>query len=284
MIEVTAAVTSFAPGLKVGQTLNNNELMETFKCSPQGGMRRSLRTNSLVLISDHVDPMYHDRWINDVFHYTGMGLIGDQSIEATQNRTLAESDRNGVSVFLFEKHRNKEYTFSGPVELAGEPYQEDQPDSEGNLRKVWVFPLKSISDTPAVIPARILHERQEKEARKAKRLNDQELRSRALNARNLAGTRNTLAKSYERNAYVSEYAKRRANGYCQLCECPAPFTDSHGNPYLETHHIVWLSNGGNDSIENTVALCPNCHRKMHVLNRQADVQKLVEIANKITET
>ena len=102
------------------------------------------------------------------------------------------------------------------------------------------------------------------------------MRSRALIARDLAGTRNTVAKTYERNAYVSEYAKRRANGYCQLCESPAPFNDSHGNPYLETHHIIWLSKGGRDSIENTVALCPNCHRKMHVLNNQPDVQALIE--------
>ena len=113
---------AFDPGIKIGQTLNNNELMEIFKCSPQGGMRRSLRTNSLVLISDHVEPMYHDRWINDVFHYTGMGLVGDQSIESTQNKTLAESNQNGVQVFLFEKHRDKEYTFSGQVILSAAPY------------------------------------------------------------------------------------------------------------------------------------------------------------------
>jgi 5-methylcytosine-specific restriction protein A len=36
----------------------------------------------------------------------------------------------------------------------------------------------------------------------------------------------------------------------------------------------WLSNGGDDSIQNAVALCPNCHRKMHALNRKADIKKL----------
>ncbi len=78
----------------------------------------------------------------------------------------------------------------------------------------------------------------------------------------------------ERNAYVTEYAKRRANGICQLCEQPAPFRDRKGNPYLETRHIVWLSKGVDDTIENTVALCPNCHRKMHSLNLPEDVRKL----------
>lgn len=44
--------------------------------------------------------------------------------------------------------------------------------------------------------------------------------------------------------------------------------------HIETHHIEWLARGGKDRIENTVALCPNCHRKMHLLDREADVRVL----------
>lgn len=79
-----------------------------------------------------------------------------------------------------------------------------------------------------------------------------------------------------RDPYIAEYAKRRANGMCQLCMKPAPFNKANGNPYLESHHIIWLSEGGEDSIENTVALCPNCHRKMHIVNLPEDVQRLKE--------
>ena len=81
----------------------------------------------------------------------------------------------------------------------------------------------------------------------------------------------TVRRHYVRDSYISEYAKRRANGKCQLCGQNAPFNDKKGNPYLESHHIVWLSKGGMDSIENTVALCPNCHRKMHVLSKAEDI-------------
>lgn len=73
--------------------------------------------------------------------------------------------------------------------------------------------------------------------------------------------RQTRHSSIARNPYIAQYAKRRANGRCQLCGNPAPFVDLKGNPYLEEHHIDWLANGGADSIDNTVALCPNCHRK-----------------------
>lgn len=52
-------------------------------------MRRSISTNTLVIVSDHTKSIYEDRWIGNVFHYTGMGLTGDQRIDATQNKTVA---------------------------------------------------------------------------------------------------------------------------------------------------------------------------------------------------
>ena len=83
--------------------------------------------------------------------------------------------------------------------------------------------------------------------------------------------RETKTKQYKRSAFVSAYAKRRAGSYCELCGEVAPFLDKDGNPYLEIHHVVWLSEGGADSIDNTVALCPNCHRKMHIVQEPKDI-------------
>ncbi len=83
---------------------------------------------------------------------------------------------------------------------------------------------------------------------------------------------------YIRDPYISVYARRRARGVCQLCCQNAPFENSNGEPYLESHHIIWLSQGGADAVDNVVALCPNCHRKMHIVNDEDDVaflQKLV---------
>ena len=69
---------------------------------------------------------------------------------------------------------------------------------------------------------------------------------------------------YLRNPDVVAERLYLANGYCEDCGNKAPFnrkTDS--SPYLEVHHIIPLSENGSDDIENTVALCPNCHRKRH---------------------
>jgi hypothetical protein len=70
----------FEHNLNSGDTINNSQLTDIFKCSPQGGMRRSRRTNTLVIVSDHTRGIYEDRWIDDILHYTGMGLEGDQRI------------------------------------------------------------------------------------------------------------------------------------------------------------------------------------------------------------
>lgn len=73
----------------------------------------------------------------------------------------------------------------------------------------------------------------------------------------------------------TEYAKIRANGICELCAKPAPFEDKFGIPFLETHHIIFLSKGGTDTVDNVAAICPNCHRKIHNLNLEEDVKKLL---------
>lgn len=107
---------------------------------------------------------------------------------------------------------------------------------------------------------------------------DEELRRRAIRHSGAGMLRYQTTSSYVRDRYISEYAERRAHGICQLCGQPAPFNRINGEPFLETHHVIWLADGGDDSIENTVALCPNCHKKMHVLNLDEDVDKLLRIA------
>ena len=41
--------------------------------------------------------------------------------------------------------------------------------------------------------------------------------------------------------------------------------------------MKWLCEGGEDSIDNAVALCPNCHRRMHILQDPEDVIRLRKV-------
>jgi hypothetical protein len=70
--------------------------------------------------------------------------------------------------------------------------------------------------------------------------------------------------AYVRNPDVVAQVLLDAKGLCQGCDNVAPFArKSDGTPYLEVHHRVPLSRGGEDTVSNAIALCPNCHRKMH---------------------
>jgi 5-methylcytosine-specific restriction protein A len=267
----------FDPKIETGSEVDNQRLCSLFKCSPQGGMRKSKTTNSLIIISNHIKSIYDDRWQGEVFHYTGMGMSGDQSLDFMQNKTLSESSKNGVDVHLFEVFEDKIYTYIGPVTLSDAPYTETQPGGDGHKRQVWVFPLKLVSGQQPSLPEGKIEKLIELKEHKAKQLSEQELFKRAKQLTKKAGNRTVSTTQYDRNVWVSEYTKRKANGICQLCNQRAPFNNIAGEPYLETHHIVWLSESGADSVENTVALCPNCHRKMHVLNTKADRQKLLRI-------
>lgn len=273
---------SFSHGLKAGDIITNRELTTIFMCSPQGGMRRSRNTQCLVVISDHTKSIYEDRWVaDDTIHYTGIGLEGDQKIERAPNKILAESGSNGVTPYLFEVYESGKYLFRGRVVLAGEPYQETQPDRNDTIRNVWVFPLRIVgSDAGYEVPAGLIGRKQKTKARIAKRLSDKDLFTRAVHSRRQPVNRKVASTTYERNAYVAEFAGRRAEGRCQLCGEAAPFSTKNGAPYLEIHHIDRLIHGGSDTIENTVALCPNCHRKMHLLNLRSDRKKLMEAAQK----
>lgn len=260
--------------LKIGQKLTNIELYKVFGCGNSGGMRRAKKTNSLIIISSHVESIYDDRWDGDVLLYTGMGQNGDQSLEFNQNKTLNESAVNGVQVFLFEQFKVNEYTYLGLVELLGQPYTEQQLGQNGLLRTVYIFPLK-LKAGERFIDQEAVRTWLENKQKQAKKLSLAELEKRALKSNAHSNEYKTTVKQYSRNEYVVEYAKRLANGVCQLCDQSAPFKDKKGTPYLETHHIVWLARGGEDTIYNTVALCPNCHKRMHILDLEQDKDKLL---------
>lgn len=70
--------------------------------------------------------------------------------------------------------------------------------------------------------------------------------------------------AFDRNHDVVAEVLLRANGRCEHCRRSAPFMSRRsGEPYLEVHHIKQLACGGEDTVENAQALCPNCHRRFH---------------------
>lgn len=94
----------------------------------------------------------------------------------------------------------------------------------------------------------------------------------------------TSIPEYTRSTKIRRYVKARADGVCEGCDQPAPFTSKTGKPYLHAHHVHELSDGGSDTIDTVIALCPNCHYRVHhgeegdTYNQQL-IDKLEEMEN-----
>lgn len=92
------------------------------------------------------------------------------------------------------------------------------------------------------------------------------LRRQAVNESKQSTSSQTTSKSteqYNRSEKVKQYVKERASGVCEGCEKEAPFVSKTGDPYFHAHHVYELSEGGADTPDTVIALCPNCHYRVH---------------------
>jgi 5-methylcytosine-specific restriction protein A len=92
--------------------------------------------------------------------------------------------------------------------------------------------------------------------------------------------RRRMAGSYVRDPKVRDLVLKRAGGVCESCGNPG-FLKRDGTPYLETHHVISLSEQGPDKAHNVIALCANDHRRAHFGNDWAELQdKFLKTLNK----
>lgn len=118
------------------------------------------------------------------------------------------------------------------------------------------------------VSATIIKERLNEEfdiaVKKSLKDDDDARKGRLANASRLPAKVQVISHAYRRNPDVVAEVLRRVKGQCELCKKDAPFLRaSDGTPFLEARHIVTLADGGEDTVANAKALCPNCHRKMH---------------------
>jgi hypothetical protein len=246
--------------LKPGTVINNEQLTGIFLCAPQGGMRRSHRTNTLVLVSDQTG-IYRDRIENGIFYYTGMGQTGDQTL-TSQNKTLAESNKIGVEVHFFEIFKPREYTYQGIVELAGSPYTEQQPDINGNMRDVWIFPLRVVSGDTEIIEE---IERLEEELEQDETIDETE--------------KERIVKSRIGQSKFKQKLLAKSN-QCALCGV-------NDERFLIASHIKPWSKSTNEErldVNNGLLLCPNHDSVFDKGYISFDGEGKILISNEISES
>lgn len=90
-------------------------------------------------------------------------------------------------------------------------------------------------------------------------------------------------KRFSRSSLVKRMALLRSEGKCEYCKNDPPFWDGYGEPFFEVHHITPLSKGGEDDVDNVAALCPNCHRKIHLVEGPTRHSMRIQLEKRILE-
>lgn len=94
------------------------------------------------------------------------------------------------------------------------------------------------------------------------------------------GSRNLLSEAAQRritqaarrNRQLVEELRARYRGRCQLCAFDPQLV--YGRGICEAHHIVYLSRGGGDALDNMVLVCPNHHEAIHATAAVFDFEDL----------
>jgi 5-methylcytosine-specific restriction protein A len=248
-----------APEFEVGQAYNRWDLHDEF-----GGQRYSgIATpadRALIFIftgESGEDYGYEDRFRDDgTFLYTGEGAEGDMKMEGG-NRAIREHRDHNEALHLFEDTNDPWIvTYVGQYEYVDHDWltleDENGDDREGlrfRLEPVGGTEIDVGEGTVGTIPENKLFEKAKQSAPTG----------------DINGSRSTTTttRTYTRAEVVKEFALRSADGVCQGCGRDAPFKDRRGQPFLEVHHLHRRSDGGADDPENVIALCPNCHRRVH---------------------
>jgi 5-methylcytosine-specific restriction endonuclease McrA len=89
-------------------------------------------------------------------------------------------------------------------------------------------------------------------------------------------------KQVERDRDIREVCLMRAGYQCEINSEHTSFTATNGRQYVESHHIIPLKyqdqfNFNLDTVDNLIALCPNCHKAIHYGSRRTKELLLKQI-------
>ena len=218
---------------------------------------------------------YKDEFrLDGLFWYTGEGQTGDMQMNKG-NLAIYEHEKRNKKLLLFEYVRMAHVRFVGESIYVSH-HVEERFDKNFDTRNVIIFHLALIDKEDF----QIVNEPPQKYnsiQRTSRETKLEDLRQKALAKPPEYFSKKEIIKSIaKRSEAIKKYVLFRANGKCEGCEKEAPFKTKNG-PFLETHHVNRLSDGGPDHPKFVIALCPNCHREVHYgINGNSYNQKLIE--------
>ncbi|WP_341485471.1 DUF4357 domain-containing protein [Thioclava sp. GXIMD4215] len=232
----------------------------------------------------------------------GSTAMRDGSPKEKRNRQ--ERDRLIMSGVLVQDHDpdllrfTKDHLFGSSSTAGGVIKDGNCSGPQSWKRQSDGKPLKAVLDESVIVfekPTSDADELRNRVVRVSKALHDAE--TKGLKLPEPAGKVNPGRESgttfrFVRDPNVIAWVLHTSQGSCEVCGEEAPFRKDDGAPYLEVHHVRPLGEGGPDTTDNTVACCPNCHRKLHYASdrmalRSAVIRRISRLADhpvgKVTE-
>lgn len=253
--------------LVVGREYRRKELHDRFGGSRQSGISSAPRHNMILLFSGASGEQYgySDSFQPDgTFWYSGEGQSGDMQM-TRGNLAIQKGASEGRTIHLFTTltgAKDGHVRYEGEALYCGHHFRLGK-DKSNQDRKVIVFQL-ALDQAPPQGEAPDLRTTTTRSRSRLWSVSLEKLRdecTQVLSREMVPEERLVLQR--ERSVAVKIYALRRAQGICEGCCNAAPFLGLDGRPFLEAHHIRRLADEGPDHPDWVVALCPNCHRRVH---------------------
>lgn len=248
-------------GFAIGQSYNRRrDIHVRFGGNRQGGISTPKATRVIFAFTGSTGAKhgYDDTWSPEgLFLFFGEGQEGDMKL-TKGNKAIARHLVDGKDLLLFETKGKGEVRFRGPFQCTGYELKEGV-DRSGESRMAIVFQLMPLDEvlTPQEDDQAISFFGDLSALRQA-------AYEAAAPAQRQLSSKESRASYFVRSRAVRLYVLARAEGACECCSRPAPFTTPTGTPYLEPHHIRRLTDGGPDDPRYVGAVCPNCHREIHL--------------------
>jgi len=260
-----------------GQIYRRSHLHDQYGGQRQGGISTPADQPFIFLFTSDAGEQfgYSDGWDEDgVFVYTGEGQRGDMEF-VRGNLAIRQHIDNGKDLFIFSQAHRAHVRFVSQMVCVGH-HTQIGADMDGDSRQVIVFELVPLEELAVPAQPELFSDTLDP-------MSLEELRRRALatatEGNDPVERRNLV---HFRSRAIKRYVETRANGQCEGCGASAPFNTKAGRPYIETHHIWRLSDGGPDHPLWVAGVCPNCHRRAHYSSDGTEYnQHLAEIVRNL---
>jgi 5-methylcytosine-specific restriction protein A len=238
----------------IGRVYGRSALLDEYGGQRYGGIATP-RDSPVILIFTGASGLsfgYQDEWDADgVFHYYGEGQTGDMKFSGG-NAAIRDHAANEKELHLFERIETGRVRYIGEVLCSGFKWGRGK-DKVGVDRRVIMFQL---------VPATSLEASDLDLLEGSPDLADLAAEADA-DATEESAPKEGIRRTYARSQALKSYVRARASGSCEACGNDAPFLTKDGSAYLEAHHTNRLSDTGPGNRTTVIALCPNCHSRVH---------------------